>query len=335
MVAVGLVVAACVGAAAGIAAVSLPLPEPLAEAEVNEYLQVVSSEFADVRDVEVRVIEGPERSLLAPAGGVVTTAECEPGGVFTSGTAPFWIDGEPVVLLATDVPLWRDLAPGSKGPDVLSVQEELARLGGDLVPGDSFTTYTRSIYRDLVAEVGGIAKNVSGVELARSAWLPEPEMLVTACPIGVGTPVAAGEVLAELPSVVTGARLSLIPENLAPGERVLLVDDEAFTISEAGEIAVEDLDRLAATPTFVYATSATPAIPIMGRLALAEPVVIFPVPPRAIVESGGAACVVDGGVTVVVDVLASQLGEAYVRAADPGVSLSSVALNPEAGLECR
>lgn len=56
------------------------------------------------------------------------------GSTLTEGKALLEITGRPVIGLAGVLPMYRTLSPGSKGPDVLQLEQTLDRLGLD--PGD-------------------------------------------------------------------------------------------------------------------------------------------------------------------------------------------------------
>jgi len=56
------------------------------------------------------------------------------GSTITEGKALLEITGRPVIGLAGVLPMYRTLSPGSKGPDVLQLEQTLDRLGLD--PGD-------------------------------------------------------------------------------------------------------------------------------------------------------------------------------------------------------
>lgn len=58
------------------------------------------------------------------------TALPEPGQVIDDGTVIAEVDGQPVLALVGDIPMWRDLGPGiDDGEDVLQLETILAALG--------------------------------------------------------------------------------------------------------------------------------------------------------------------------------------------------------------
>ncbi len=72
-------------------------------------------------------------SLNGSLGGrppvLLVTSAPERGDDLAEGSAAIEISGRPVFLLAGEIPVFRDLRPQTKGPDVLQVEQALARLG--------------------------------------------------------------------------------------------------------------------------------------------------------------------------------------------------------------
>ena len=60
---------------------------------------------------------------------LVVTAAPERGTEITEGSVAIEISGRPVFLLEGEIPVFRDLRPKAVGPDVLQLEEALARLG--------------------------------------------------------------------------------------------------------------------------------------------------------------------------------------------------------------
>ncbi|GAA1564645.1 hypothetical protein GCM10009789_17660 [Kribbella sancticallisti] len=82
-------------------------------------------------------------SLKTPA--VVTGKVPKVGSTIQEGKVLLEIAGRPVIGLAGVLPMYRSLAPGSKGPDVLQLEQTLDRLGYD--PGTVDTKYDSSTAR--------------------------------------------------------------------------------------------------------------------------------------------------------------------------------------------
>ena len=74
--------------------------------------------------VEVRV---ETSSLDTPP--IVTGQPPAPGATLDEGQVVLEVTGRPVIVLGGDLPTYRDLAPGSSGPDVAELEVALQRLG--------------------------------------------------------------------------------------------------------------------------------------------------------------------------------------------------------------
>lgn len=85
---------------------------------------------------------------LAAAPGVVTGLP-SPGQVIDIGSPVYEMDGRPVILLEGERPFWRDLTSGiDNGPDVLQLEQNLARLGFfDREPDTRFDWWTADAIR--------------------------------------------------------------------------------------------------------------------------------------------------------------------------------------------
>lgn len=81
--------------------------------------------------------------LQTPA--VVTGKVPKVGSTLQAGKALLEIAGRPVIGLPGVLPMYRSLAPGSKGPDVLQLEQTLDKLGYD--PGTVDTKYDSSTAR--------------------------------------------------------------------------------------------------------------------------------------------------------------------------------------------
>lgn len=104
--------------------------------------------FDDALDVTVDTsgLAGPP---IVTATGVAVGAEVDEGDVLCE------IGGRPVVVLAGDLPAYRDLRPGMVGPDVAQLEAALARLGHDPgTPDDAYDADTSAAVAALFVELG-------------------------------------------------------------------------------------------------------------------------------------------------------------------------------------
>ncbi|MGW6280401.1 peptidoglycan-binding protein [Kribbella sp. NPDC055071] len=91
--------------------------------------------------------------MTTPA--IVTGKVPAVGSTITEGKALLEITGRPVIALAGVLPMYRALSPGSKGPDVLQLEQTLDRLGLD--PGtvdDEYDTDTSNAVERLYEKAG-------------------------------------------------------------------------------------------------------------------------------------------------------------------------------------
>lgn len=104
--------------------------------------------FDDALDVAV------DTSALA-GPPIVTATPVAAGDVIDEGAVLCEIGGRPVVVLAGDLPAYRDLTPGLSGPDVAQLESALARLGHD--PGtidDAYDADTSAAVAALFSALG-------------------------------------------------------------------------------------------------------------------------------------------------------------------------------------
>ena len=158
------VVATLMVIAAGAAAATLALStaSEAAEAVATEPVAVpveLTTLTSELRLPGAAISFG-EASELPPQEGMLTAAPMV-GALHRRGDALFEIDGAPITLMTGQRPFWRQLAVGSRGPDVRQLEENLIALGFLDRPGagDRFDWRTREAVRrwqrDLGVEVTG------------------------------------------------------------------------------------------------------------------------------------------------------------------------------------
>lgn len=320
-------------AAGGVTAALLLLPGPVegasAETFADEGAVAVTSETYDgARQVSVLATVRAPESLTVADTGRVTASACEEGESVESGDVPLVIDDRPVVALATDVPLWRDLQSGSRGPDVLALQEELARLGHDLEPGGYYGAATQAAVR-AVQDDAGVGRPDGVLVAASVLWLPGSDVVVSECLVRVGDRVTEGEV-----ATVSGGLTELT---------VVEPPGEGWVVRFDGSVAEIDGDGVVRDTRFLAAVEGSEQFQqsqdegtdrLTMEIALAQEVDVAVVPPSAIVPTGdGQGCVqTDDGEALRVEVVASSLGQTMVRLVD-AERLRSVRVQPD-GVGC-
>ncbi|MDR0482728.1 MAG: peptidoglycan-binding protein [Cellulomonadaceae bacterium] len=307
---IAVVAAALVAVGAGGAALLLPQPEPpgFAVPHDPESVAVVNQVFDGARTGQARLVTTPETALHTRAQGTVTATECEPGTPVESGAVALEVDGSPVVYLATRVPLWRDLAVGAQGDDVLALQEELARLGNAVVPDGRFRHSTQAAVREVLGEG---ARGPGALPLSRVVWLPAPHVTPSECHLRLGASVEPG---AEVVTIA-GGLTSLVVNNAPEGDDwVAVYQDLTAPVLPGGTVTDPAfLAAVASGPEFGFAQEqGTEQVEMRVRLANALNVAV--VPPSSIAVAGeGRGCVWADGQAHPVRIVASSLGQTMVQ----------------------
>ena len=180
---------------------------------------------------------------------VVTSKPLEVGTTLNGGDVVTEINGRPVFVLASPFALYRDLARGDKGPDVLSLQKTLVARGYQLAADGTFGAATESAVRDLYRQGGyslpvRAASSASGgdVNTAKEgdSSTPDAAEASTATPY---VPVSEMLGLASLPTTVisgmaVGHRVGVDGASdavLGSAEKVVSVATDAAGLSEITE----------------------------------------------------------------------------------------------------
>lgn len=208
-----------------------------------------------------RVQPGASVRLYPPApavgpNSVVTKVLAQRGERVREGQVVLERSGEPLFVLVSPFPLYRDLTAGLTGPDVEQVQRALKRLGYDVATTGSFDTRTRDAVAELYTDRGYTAPTASappspGVAGA-AVSLPQAHVVVLG---RTGQRVSAvgvrvGDVLADprkalfeldrgapsLVAVVSAEQAAL----LAVGQAATASDDGAGTTTGVAVSAIGD-----------------------------------------------------------------------------------------------
>ncbi|WP_156888084.1 peptidoglycan-binding domain-containing protein [Microbacterium indicum] len=348
LVAVGLV---CAGAAAALL-LRPAVPASLAGDAAATTAPAAQREFADEQAVDVRLTMADSASIVAPRDGRVTALQCAPGAEAHSGDTMVSVDGRPLLSLATSTPLWRDLRIGDTGADVTALQETLTADGyataADGVVGSSTADAVRSAFRAIgVTGPSGQPEEQAGDEdeaaqqavvlaVADVVWLPAPSLVLQECATVVGGQMAAGDVLATSPDVVTGVRITGQDSSALPGDRVVAVGDVAGALTADQTIVdPEFLRDIVTTPEFSEAAPQDHEVVLPGTSSLTAPVAVLAVPASAVFGlAGTAGCISIDGSPVPVDVAGSELGQTLVAPREPLDGVSQVDAKPEADASC-
>ncbi|MCL2090578.1 MAG: hypothetical protein FWH11_05055 [Micrococcales bacterium] len=315
--AVGLavMVALGVGVVGGAWLTRSPVPDALRPGKDLSLVPVTERAYDDARTVHVTVTSEPARDLTSPTSGRVSSITCAPGDEVASGSSVLAVDGAGLLALATAVPPWRDLRVGDKGEDVAALNAELARLGFGAPVSDTVTQGTVRAYQKAAKAAGAALPTASKITASAILWLPMAQVQIGQCPAQLGDTVAVGEPLLTLVPG-HGARVTALPTDAFPGERVLVVDGTLVPVGGDGEVS--DPQALVVILTSNLYAEANPDEDGTRQLsvswALADPATVLVVPPGSVVGAGTQhTCVVDVDETVhLVRVVGSALGQTFV-----------------------
>jgi peptidoglycan hydrolase-like protein with peptidoglycan-binding domain len=169
--------------------------------------------------------------LTTPA--VVTGKVPTVGSTLKEGKALLEIAGRPVIGLAGVLPMYRTLSPGSKGPDVLQLEQTLDRLGFD--PGTVDSKYD-----------GSTAQAVEELYQAAGYDAPEPGEQLTQAVDG------AKKNVDQLKNALRQAQRALKQAKAVPGKKDLSVEQGAVSDAQdnldEAETALSDAEFKAGTP---------------------------------------------------------------------------------------
>jgi len=328
-----------IGAALGALVVLFVLPQavPVSLVAPNgpAAVSVAREPFLDQRSVKITFGSPQSRTLTAPLAGRITRTTCVPGKTVHSGGAPFAVDGAPLLALATRVPLWRDLGSGSKGDDVVAVQKELRRLGYALAADGRWGGQSAAAWKALTKKAGAVAPDGS-LTFSHVLWLPGTSVVATSCGAVLGDRVQEGAVLVSMPATAGNVSLSDLPDDLAAGDRVLVVGTERVHL--AADLMLDDPARTAvlASPQAQKILNTDdekiePAIPAVLELATATDAAAVPAA-SILVDSTGACVFAPTGIASRVTILASSVGKTYLAAA--AALPDSVLFDPPKGAKC-
>jgi hypothetical protein len=263
-------------------------------------MPVTITQDAEARAVQASLTWTAGPTLFAPAwSGLVTGVKAAPGSLVQSGTAIASIDGITRIALASTLPFYRMIAPGTIGPDVTALRGALARLG--ISPVGSGTSYDpalegaiKTLEARLIGEALGLAKGV--FDPSWVIYLPVANLKVAAVNLQVGLPAPGeGQPIATSPqslnpfTLAPAASNGLIPLPLpsnptdfvfSPAPGVDVPVGESYTISSPTD--------LASVAAIVSQGSSTAS----GQINLSHAATLSTVPATAVVsDSAGRTCV--------------------------------------------
>lgn len=308
---------ACLGLCVGLCAAFLPDRQPalLGAAHQMTSAPVTAQDYDGSRAITVTVTVGPKNQTIINTSGIVTEDDSHDG--LTSGKVALRVNDQPVIALATAIPLYRDLSVGMRGRDVSAFNTELARLGAlHAAPSDTFTAASGEAWSHVLSSVGGAQQ--TSVHLSDVLWIPRSHVTVGQWQAGVGMHVNSGSSIGEVP----GSIISMDARGLESSDqpRVLRVFGQKLTlppgishISSAPQ-AQDFYRRVSSTSDFQSQSEEALKAGLDGSLAFASPLRVLSVPSAAVISvRGSQGCIVSEGKAFPVSIVGSEPGVSLVH----------------------
>jgi peptidoglycan hydrolase-like protein with peptidoglycan-binding domain len=193
---------------------------------------IVRRDLADQSDVSGTIVyEDIGRQLINQLSGIITSIPKE-GTVIRRGQALFEVNNTPVVLMYGNLPAWRSLSNGVRGPDVKQFEENLIALGDrTLIADGNFTWADANAVRRWQQGLG--LPRTGSVELGRVAFLPGP-IRIESQTIALGSIASAGAqpiTITSVNRIVVAQVEANLAQQLRPGDTVAITfpDGKATT----------------------------------------------------------------------------------------------------------
>lgn len=181
------------------------------------FVRVGLREDAERTSVNVKVTPRAPEEVHGSVDGVVTAVKVAVGQAISTGTPMVTVSGVTVIGYVADAPLYRPLAMGDTGPDVVQLSGILHQIGylteaaaGSSTYGAPQVAAVKLLQRAAGAPVDGT------FTLSLVAWVPTTSTTVSEIRAGVGSSVADGAAL-----VTTSAEEDAVA--------VTTADDQAVT----------------------------------------------------------------------------------------------------------
>lgn len=217
---------------------ALTLQSTLERAAVTEpgpLLVTVGSQTDDRRQpVAVIVERQPGEVVAARIDGLVTAVEVRTPAAVTAGMPLARVDDALIRAQTGAAPIVRDVAPGSRGPDVGRVRELLAATGYDVgeAPADAYSFALRRAIDAWNADAGLPRDGVFRV--SSTAFVPAAVTELTSTPLAVGDRIAVSEPLAVGADTVVRLGFASVSDqplfDYGDAETVLIVGADALPV---------------------------------------------------------------------------------------------------------
>jgi len=296
-----------------------------------------------VQPVIVNLFWGTPTTAVSQGGnGIVTSVDVTTGGVLRNGDQIATVSGRPVLVLVAPEPMYRPLALGDEGPDVVALAGVLTDLGYL----ESAAQRPEQVDRELSDAIAAFNESAGKKQFRYNsrgrivgpefdyrllAWLGPVEMVVGAIAIEPGRPwPAAGETfLSSEPRLVSAAvAVSREDGSFVSVDETYILEIEGVQLPLTYQGQVEDLslDQLVGVLPRRGSEES-----IQGTIRLASPGQALKIAPSAIVSDGSILCVFvpqgdDRFEPIAVAILDSSFGVTLIA---PDPRIDAVVVNPQ------
>ena len=283
-------------------------PEQLRAASDVTSAPVGHEQLTDERTVKISLVRSAPPPIVVGVAGRVTATSCRPGSPITSKATLARIGDTPLIALATDVPLHRDLAKGDKGADVKALQKAL----GVTVTGTYDRATANAVRKQLKRTDGTVA-------VGQIVWLPAESVTPTSCELIEGAYISSGQAYAKAPARLTAITTDSLPANLVPGDRELRVMGVRGPIGADGAATDEKfLGKVTESREYRMLEASGKDAELTATIALTEPLETAKVPPGALFGvQKDKGCVESGATAYPVTIVGSRLGATLVTGKVP------------------
>ncbi|MFT4157434.1 MAG: peptidoglycan-binding domain-containing protein [Microbacterium sp.] len=297
-----------------------PLSEPLRALPV--VIDVESTDRVITTAAAVVVHTRPGPVIASPKDGVLTSLDIVEGSQISNGSRVFAVNDVPVLAMVSSAPLYRSLAVGDRGPDVVRLQQWLASLGYNVETDGRYGSETTSAVADFRQKNGLPGSGGAAFDLGWVTWVGPTPLAPARLSVGIGATVGAHTSIAEGEAVavsVTVAELASYPPGV---ESILEVGTASVPYVSASGVITDTEAASAVAAALGIETEGSGRI----RSASSENVIVLPAG-SVVTDSNGAMCVypdVDAA-PIPVTVVGSTVGTQSITPID---GLASVLSNP-------
>lgn len=292
----------------------LEVPADLEHPRAVERADVHAEDFSDRHTVVMDVSLHTGSRATVHANGILTSSSCEPDTAITSGASTFAVDGIPLINLFTPHPLWRTLDVDARGADVREVQSSFAGLGFRGAIDGIMGPETIAFFNGLRRAAASDAPAAAGIAPSDVVWLGGASVTGAHCPVPVGSVLASGDVVAELPPRISALRLGTLPVVLPDLPRTVVIDGVTAAVNEKGDVDSQAWPAVAATRSFEAYLADPKAVTVKGDVELTTAIQVAQIPPSSIFGTHGErGCVSDGSRTYEGEIVSSELGYTLMR----------------------